>query len=153
MFNYTACPRPLCGVLVAQSLTIAVALLIELAMVEKGLAQAPCPPKACNIPFVRPIEQICESKGYYYLPIAERDEKGHRINPPERLDWLVGFYNRNFTPHTSKNAVLMLPINTCFKETRTMGTTVVACPGDIVCFPNLKNFRSFRVRRHPYRAH
>lgn len=39
MFNYTACPRALGPVLVARSLTIAVASLIELAMVEQGLAK------------------------------------------------------------------------------------------------------------------
>src|SRR5262249_733284 len=52
MFNYMECPRPLWRALLAQSVTIAVALLIELVMVRQGLALDRCekplsPPLKC----------------------------------------------------------------------------------------------------------
>jgi hypothetical protein len=54
MFNYTACTRPL-GRVLAHSLTMAVALLIELGMLEQGLA-AECDCKTHPI-----FHQACKS--------------------------------------------------------------------------------------------
>ena len=42
MFNYTACTRPLCGVLVARGLTIAVALLVGPAMADHSQCNSFC---------------------------------------------------------------------------------------------------------------
>ena len=46
MLNYTVCTWPVWRALLAQSLTIAAALLIEIGMVEQGLAGCDCTQKS-----------------------------------------------------------------------------------------------------------
>jgi len=77
MLNYTACSRPLRPVLVALSLTIAVASLIELAMVERGLAKN----NRC--------EAWCAPDRGVLAPKCNADESPVRADEPDTIKKMI----------------------------------------------------------------
>jgi hypothetical protein len=132
MFNYTACTRPLWRILVAQCLTIAVALLIELAMVEPGLAQ--CLQKQCSLfPQVRAAASCMAA--YYPIRIENKvalvGKKKIHLNS---LSGLLAIHKTAY-PHenlTEGDVWNLTPQNDDFREKRIKKTC--ACVGDDICF-------------------
>jgi hypothetical protein len=122
MFKYTACPRPLCRVLVARSLVIAIALLIELAMAGQGHAECPLfiwPPGGCTA--------------------------GHKMEPRSILTNLhdlvneyINQYKLNHTINRAENEIMQLDDNKKLAMDRKCTPTTYEtclCRGHNVCFP------------------
>jgi hypothetical protein len=135
MLYYRVRRWPLWRVLLAQSLTIAVALVIELATVGQGRAIEWCSANTCKKPFrARPICTV-EYLGYGIF------DNGH--GSPSFSDTMRAYIrdrennlNPNRTVGRTELEILQLPIN---KEhdwiKRKVGSTFCACLSDSACLP------------------
>ena len=148
MFNYTACRYPLWRVLLAPSITIAVALLIELATVRQGLAQDACGPSS-ECKSLKDVP-LCRIKHYESRPMREQDANHSGPIPrSEQLSWALDGYNNSRAsnaPRISEAEVKRLKINQPFVTARKLpgshtpeNSLICACDGDLVCFPICSN--------------
>jgi hypothetical protein len=149
MLYYTVRRWPLWRVLLAQSLTIAVGLLIELATVRQGLAHDACEPIKCSSKLPVPM---CGQAHYASKLIADEDANhpgGVQIPRPEVFGWAVGRYNIGRKTPISELEVKKLKINQPLVKMRGVAapgnntpdenSMICACGGDPVCFPICSN--------------
>jgi hypothetical protein len=149
MSNYMACTRPLWRGSVAQSLTIAVALLLEVGMLEQGLAagcdckQHPILHQDCKPS--HPGEELRKAPANFGGPGSPKRD-GAKGTLKDVVEWDEAVQTGKSLPmSTIKNRakyVWKLPSNETLRENEWRNKTCI-CLNDEVCFP--KTFPPFPI--------